>query len=684
MKLNFNEFGEFVLSIKKSFIPEPYGYVNSAVILDADYEAQLKDYMIMPTSDFLTFNKINNQGKSHLISYTIVDKSIDLDLLVEEVDGLNCVKQSSVVKNNDAESHNITQLACTNINGICYNDNGIAERLSDGSIKIYYCINRWQGEAQWRAVTPEDVGVYPCSKHVWEKNIFRIDSTSSWTTREYYPIIIIEDKLKNQTFFAEYEGVGSWFMELYSCFGDNVNFLSLKIGGADERLGFSKRLESGDSFVSDTCVYGLVDGDYQQAIKELTKYKRKATLVPFTPPVIFNDFMNCNWALPTREKLIPLIDKAAEVGAEIFCIDDGWAEQGEWVPLDHLFGEGGLQYIIDYIRSKGMKAGLWFEFERASERVKEKFGIEDYYQERNGKIIAQHRKKVNFKSKKAKEYVKARIADAYKMGVRYIKNDHNNVEDQGITLDGVSAGEGAIIQAKLVNEFVDQIRVEYPDLIIENCGAGATRSSFGILKHFHVQSITDQEDYVKNASILAGTLAVIPSEKAGCWSYPYPLFHKYYDHVFIPDDVIKEVSGKEQTVFNMINAMLGCIFLSGKINQMDDESTCLVKHAIEIYKENREFICNAYPVYPQGFFRMSDKTNNSVGLISDNKEKLLLAVYNLSDSDCLVSVDLSEYGLSQCKQIYPNYDSGEFSYDGKILQYRFNNAKSARLFELKK
>ena len=148
--------------------------------------------------------------------------------------------------------------------------------------------------------------------------------------------------------------------------------------------------------------------------------------------------------------------------------------------------------------------------------------------------------------------------------------------------------------------------------------------------------------------------------------------------------MIKEVSGKEQTVFNMVNAMLGCIFLSGKINQMDDESTCLVKHAIEIYKENREFICNAYPVYPQGFFRMSDKTNNSVGLISDNKEKLLLAVYNLSDSDCLVSVDLSEYGLSQCKQIYPNYDSGEFSYDGKILQYRFNNAKSARLFELKK
>lgn len=684
MKLNFNQLGEFFISLKDECVPQPYGYINTSVILDADYEAQLKDNMIMPTSDFFTFRKAEKQNDMWQISYGIEEKKVDVDIFVQEISGINCVVQYTKVKNNDQIPHNLTQLACANINGICFDKDGIAKRLTDGSIKIHYCISRWQGEMQWRTVTPEDVGVYPCSKHIWEKNIFRIDSISSWTTSEYYPLIIIEDILKNQTYFVEYEGVGSWYMELYACFGENCEFLSIKVGGADERLGFSKELKSQEEFVTSKCFYGMVEGGFDQAVKEMTKYKRCATLAPFTAPVIFNDFMNCNWGFPTKEKLIPLIDKAAEVGAEIFCIDDGWAIQGEWLPLDNLFGEGGLQSIIDYILSKGMKAGLWFEFERGCENVQQKYGITDYYQERNRKVIAQNRKKVNFKSEKAKEYIKSRVADVYNMGVRYIKNDHNNVESVGITNDQTCAGEGSIIQAELVNDFIDQLRKEFPDLIIENCGAGATRSSFGVLKHFHVQSITDQEDYIKNASILSGTLVAIPPEKSGTWCYPYPLFHKFYDKSYIPVDVLETVRDKEQTVFNMINGMLGCIFLSGKINQMDEESTRIVKNAIELYKQNRQFICSAYPVYPKGRFKMSDRTDNCIGLISEGGEQMFLSVYNLSNGGRDVDIDLTSYGFTKCAQIYPDYDMSNFSFEGKNLKCRFNNAKSARLFELTK
>lgn len=46
--------------------------------------------------------------------------------------------------------------------------------------------------------------------------------------------------------------------------------------------------------------------------------------------IIFNDYMNCLWGSPTTEKLLPLIDAAAEVGCEYFCIDAGWYAPGEW------------------------------------------------------------------------------------------------------------------------------------------------------------------------------------------------------------------------------------------------------------------------------------------------------------------------------------------------------------------
>jgi alpha-galactosidase len=61
-----------------------------------------------------------------------------------------------------------------------------------------------------------------------------------------------------------------------------------------------------------------------------------------------------------NEKLIyELIDAAAESGIEEFIVDDGWEEHfGDW-EIDKAKFPNGLKPIFDYIKSKGMKAGLW-------------------------------------------------------------------------------------------------------------------------------------------------------------------------------------------------------------------------------------------------------------------------------------------------------------------------------------
>lgn len=61
-----------------------------------------------------------------------------------------------------------------------------------------------------------------------------------------------------------------------------------------------------------------------------------------------------------NEKLIyELIDAAAESGIERFLWDDGWEEHfGDW-EIDKKKFPNGLKPIFDYIKSKGMKAGLW-------------------------------------------------------------------------------------------------------------------------------------------------------------------------------------------------------------------------------------------------------------------------------------------------------------------------------------
>ena len=55
--------------------------------------------------------------------------------------------------------------------------------------------------------------------------------------------------------------------------------------------------------------------------------------------------MNTLMGDPTTDKLLPLIDAAADVGAEIFCIDAGWYAEhpiwsqdlGAWEPCTRRF-----------------------------------------------------------------------------------------------------------------------------------------------------------------------------------------------------------------------------------------------------------------------------------------------------------------------------------------------------------
>ena len=46
--------------------------------------------------------------------------------------------------------------------------------------------------------------------------------------------------------------------------------------------------------------------------------------------VVFNDYMNCLMGDPTEEKEKAIIDKAAEMGCEYYCLDCGWYDKGFW------------------------------------------------------------------------------------------------------------------------------------------------------------------------------------------------------------------------------------------------------------------------------------------------------------------------------------------------------------------
>ncbi|MFF9775334.1 glycoside hydrolase family 36 protein [Streptomyces sp. NPDC013978] len=129
-------------------------------------------------------------------------------------------------------------------------------------------------------------------------------------------------------------------------------------GPTDAEHQWRVRLAPGDTFTTVAAALALGSGGgsgLDEAWAALTAYRR-AVRRPHpdhdTLPVVFNDYMNTLMGDPTTAKLLPLIDAAADAGAEYFCIDSGWYDDtvdggwwdavGAWLPSARRFPPGGV------------------------------------------------------------------------------------------------------------------------------------------------------------------------------------------------------------------------------------------------------------------------------------------------------------------------------------------------------
>ena len=679
MYVHTGDKGHFYLSLdeKPSVDTFEYGHINANLTVNSNYEAEYKGLDIMPTGDYYEYLSTEEKSNGFITDYTIARYPLTISEDVTLIDGVNMIEQFTTVTNDSDKPVDISGIAPAQALGI-----GItgSKYFESDRFKVHYCACTWCGEGQWKTKSIKDLDLYPTCNRRWVISKFRIGEYGSFSTEHFYPVMIIEDTERGETWYFEREGTENWYIELQVCEGYDCPFLCVVMGGGDERNGFRVTLNPNESYSTRKAFYGVVKGGFEEAIKQLISYKRKVSLVKFdTVPVCFNDFMNCSWGMPTRENLIPLIDKASEVGCEYFVIDAGWCTHGEWVPYDHIFGEGGFKGIMDHIISKGMKPGVWFEFEMTSYEVAKKLGIKDYLRTRCGRDVSDHRPKVNMRSPEVRAYLKERVKHVYDLGVRFIKNDHNNSEKAGANTYGDCFSEDIRKNVMATESFIDECVRDFPGLIFENCCAGAGREENGMLKHFYLQSYSDQENYLNAPSILIGQTACIPPEKSGIWSYPCPCLSITKD--YNPLDHLDEWADGEQTAFNMISSMMGLMYLSGKICYADELNTKLIKQSIEVYKSYRDILGDCYPIYPTGRKPMIDRDYQTLGLT--NKDTCYLAVWNFKEGK--FSVDLTKYGYTSCEIIYPTILSGvTYKFKKGKLSLRFKKDNQARLFKLTK
>ena len=549
------------------------------------------------------------------------------------------------------------------------------------NIHIHFARNSWFSEAQWydRLICEEGLNAQNLLGES-SSTVFQLHSTGSFSTARFLPMAILEDRIANKCYFWEIHYSGSWFMEVGV---QAQRFYAVASGPTKISNCFWKTIYPGQLFTSIPIAFGTANGSFNEAVAELTKYRR-ADLRPKSKPdkklpVIFNDYMHCLWGDPTEEREIPLIEAAARVGAEYYVIDAGWYAEfekswwdtvGQWQESPSRFPRG-LQFLTDMIRAKGMIPGLWLEIEVMGINCPIADELPDsWFFQRNGKrIAAQNRYFLDFANPAVRKHchgVVDRLVEKYNIG--YLKIDYNVNHREGNEADYDSAAAGQIAHINGLYQWFDEVRKKHPNLIIENCGSGGGRLDYGILAHTHLQSTTDQTDYLRMPSITTGTLAAGLPEQVCQWAYPK------YD------------AGPENIVFCMMVAMLSRFHLSSQIHKLSKRGVHLVEEAIATYKGYRQDIPKMVPFFPNGP-TLIHCTNGFVvaGLRMENNSLAYLTVFRLDSKNKEIEIVLNDFDMKrlQVAILYPLKMPGSVKKTTKGIKVILPRKRTARLICLR-
>ncbi len=141
----------------------------------------------------------------------------------------------------------------------------------------------------------------------------------------------------------------------------------------DARFPFRKYIAPGESFTTPqvfTAVYNNHKDPDEVLNTAVPDFVRKHMGIRLSelaqkPTFVYNTWVPFQKAI--NEKLVmELAKSAAAAGMKEFVIDDGWEENyGDWV-IDKKKFPNGLKPVFDYIKSLGMKPGLWVSVGSAS------------------------------------------------------------------------------------------------------------------------------------------------------------------------------------------------------------------------------------------------------------------------------------------------------------------------------
>ena len=209
-------------------------------------------------------------------------------------------------------------------------------------------------------------------------------------------------------------------------------------------------------------------------------------------PVLLNLWEACYFDF-TDETIKSATDSAADLGIELLVIDDGWfgkrnddrSSLGDWhVNEDKI--KCGLADLCDYVNSKGLMLGIWFEPEMISPNSKLYKKHPEWVMQINGRKPTETRWQLmlDLTNPEVQDYIYDSIANILKIAnIEYIKWDYNRTMSHiGSTyLKTEQMGEYYHRYILGLYSVLDRLTTDFPNVLFEGCASGGGRFDMGML-----------------------------------------------------------------------------------------------------------------------------------------------------------------------------------------------------------
>lgn len=388
------------------------------------------------------------------------------------------------------------------------------------------------------------------------------------------------DEVSGDVYFASLAYSGSFKV---SAERDLFGITRIILGMND--FDFRFMLKGGESFETPKVFCG-----HTQGLGEMSRQMHRFAVDYVLPkshndkilPVLYNSWEATEFDVNVKHQSA-LAELAAEIGVELFVMDDGWfgarnndrAGLGDWYVNKEKF-PNGLDELIDRVNELGMDFGIWVEPEMVNKDSDLFRAHPDWAYHYDTRYACEMRNQLvlNMTRADVQEYLFDCLNDLLtNHNIKYVKWDMNRPFSETGAENLECPQMLWYLHTKAVYDIVDKLKALHPHVAIESCSSGGGRSDYGALLHYDQVWTSDNTDAIDRMVIQKGYSLLRPIKTMRAWVTDINWYNKPCSLDFR---------------FNI--AMQGALGVGGDLTKYSKEDLEICKRNVALYKDIRDIV----------------------------------------------------------------------------------------------